>query len=367
VAANPFANHSIRAQIAALAASSIDWRYVWLQATRHGIRPLVYSNLRSLNLAANGLEAFRPEVRECAASGMYMFAELMKLLEIFERNGIRAIPFKGPILALTAFGDVSQREFSDLDVLIQEHDLHRACELLLNSGFRLTSSLEWLAPYLAFGHELGFINAQGSYEVDLQWRFGKKWLSFPITPASMWSRTERSSIAGHAFLQPCPEDTLLILCGHGYRHCWSHLKWIADISAFLHTFGPRLDWNGVVDHASRYGGRRLLGLGIWLAQQLGPVCFAASNAGKELVDEHVTRLGASIMLGLFDEADKLGPHGAHTLSSRMTFHWHTRERVAEKIPELCPLMAHLSYVVRRYVRRHTERVLQHARRTLNRQ
>jgi hypothetical protein len=295
-------------------------------------------------------------LRENSSRSLYMLGELFKLLQLLERADIPAIPFKGPVLAATAFGDVSRREFSDLDILVREPDIHRACEVLTQAGFGLTSSPDWLAPYLSFGHELGFMSADRSFEIDLQWRFAKKWLAFPISPGSMWSRSFRSSIAGHSFLQPCPEDNLLMLCGHGYRHCWSHLKWIADISAFLHIFGRTLDWDCLARHAARRGGLRLLGLGLWLAKQLGALAIPSRAGGQQVIDDRVPYIGATVMRRLFDKPDKLGPHGADSLSYRLAFHWRARERLREKLPAFVPLLSHVTYIARRRINNQAGRI-----------
>jgi len=358
LAAHPHADQHTREKIAYLARSSIDWTFLWQQAERHGIRPLVYRNLCLAQAAPDMPDSARVAavLRECATRSLYMLGELIKLLEVFDRGGIPVIPFKGPALAITAYGDIFRREFSDLDILIRECDIHRASQVLAEAGFSLTSSRAWLQPYLSFGHELGFISLDRSFEVDLQWRFAKKWLALPIAPELVWSRSVWISIAGRSVLQPCPEHNLLILCGHGYRHCWSHLKWIVDITAFLHTFGRTLDWCWIAQHAARNGGLRLLGLGLWLAQRLGGPSIPSSAGGRQLIDSRVPRIGETIMRNLFCKPDTLGAHGTYGLRSRIGFHWRTRERLREKLPAFVPLLSHLSYIARRYLSNNAERL-----------
>jgi len=36
---------------------------------------------------------------------------LLKLLDLFENHGIPAVPFKGPVLASSIYGDLSLRQF----------------------------------------------------------------------------------------------------------------------------------------------------------------------------------------------------------------------------------------------------------------
>ncbi len=61
---------------------------------------------------------------------MLMTAELIRLLKIFQEAEVPVISFKGPILAQLAYGDISFRIFSDLDLLIKESDLVKVHNLL---------------------------------------------------------------------------------------------------------------------------------------------------------------------------------------------------------------------------------------------
>ena len=50
-----------------------------------------------------------------------------KILACLARRGIEAIPYKGPALAQTVYGDVAMRQFSDLDILIRCVGLRPRC------------------------------------------------------------------------------------------------------------------------------------------------------------------------------------------------------------------------------------------------
>ena len=65
-----------------------------------------------------------------------MTRELTRISALLENNGVCVIPWKGPILAAAAYGDVALRQFGDLDILVREQDAMRAKDLLLASGYR---------------------------------------------------------------------------------------------------------------------------------------------------------------------------------------------------------------------------------------
>ncbi len=62
--------------------------------------------------------------------------ELQRILDIFKSHGITAIPYKGPVLAIQAYGNLAFREFGDLDIFIQKQDFLKVKELLLDNGYK---------------------------------------------------------------------------------------------------------------------------------------------------------------------------------------------------------------------------------------
>ena len=51
---------------------------------------------------------------------MALFAGALRDIAALSRQGVEAIPFKGPVLALQAYGDLGLRVFRDLDFLVRD-------------------------------------------------------------------------------------------------------------------------------------------------------------------------------------------------------------------------------------------------------
>ncbi len=49
--------------------------------------------------------------------------ELCRLVKIFQSENITLIPYKGPILSIQAYGNISLREFGDIDIFIDKKRL----------------------------------------------------------------------------------------------------------------------------------------------------------------------------------------------------------------------------------------------------
>ena len=64
-----------------------------------------------------------------------------------------------------------------------------------------------------------------------------------------------------------PEDAVLVLSIHGFKHLWSCLKWVCDISTLLSSSGD-LDWSYILDEANRIGAMRVLLVALFLANEM---------------------------------------------------------------------------------------------------
>src|ERR1041385_7166846 len=133
-----------RALVREIAGGEIDWEYLFLLARRHSVVPLVYLQLdrHAADLTPPEILAtFKKHYLENAARNTILTAELCRLLERFAESGIDAIPYKGPVLALFAYGNLALRRFVDLDVIVRKTDVLQAREILLNEGYTSTKSL----------------------------------------------------------------------------------------------------------------------------------------------------------------------------------------------------------------------------------
>jgi len=266
------------------------------------------------------------------------------------------IPLKGPVLALSAYGDLSYRGFSDLDILIQEHDIARAVATLAELGFRCKRHNTWLKPYLSFGHELDFIRDNGDVFVDLQWRLSKRWLSLPVNSSELWNRAQSTMISGYRLSQLSAEDTILFLCTHGYRHCWSRLIWIMDVAAFLHRFGAQLDGIRLFNRHERTEECACSPSGCgWRTRSEAHLC---PHRCSDLFPgpPQIPRLGRLVAERLFHPA-AMGPRGSFGPLGTVIFHWTARERLRDRLPLPGPFFAHGAYLFRRWTQQHAGRLL----------
>jgi hypothetical protein len=104
-----------------LAQKNIDWDYLLKLAKFHQITPLISWQLQTVGqdlIPKSVLEEFRQAFNANAKRNFGLTGELLSILNLFQKESIPIIPFKGVALAHFAYRNNLLREFLDLDVLI---------------------------------------------------------------------------------------------------------------------------------------------------------------------------------------------------------------------------------------------------------
>jgi len=251
----------------------LDWRFILAAASRHGLLALLWASLKSQNcidlVPAHITEKLQAAVREATARTLALTGELTRILGAFSLAGIRAMPCKGPVAAMAAYGDLSFRSFCDLDVLVTRRDLDQARHRLTLLGYRhhLPFSAQQERDYLNNECALALRHEQHGHIVEIHWRFTERNASVELPVEAFWKRARPIPVAGMPVLALCPEDLVLYLCVHGAKHRWERLEWIACLAETIRA-NPALDWNSVFKTSRSYRIARLLNLGLRLTQTL---------------------------------------------------------------------------------------------------
>jgi hypothetical protein len=294
------------ARIEELVQESMDWEYLLRTARRHRVAPLLYWHLDATcpeALPESVLDRLRDHFRANNLRNLFLTGELLRILSVLEACGIPAIPYKGPALAASLYGNLALREFSDLDILVPQRYVPRAKETLASLEYRpqyqLTRAQE--AALLRSESECGFTRDDGKSVVELHWGIIDRRFSFPLDPACLWSRLERNSLGGKTVPAFSPEDMLLILCAHGSKHLWKRLGWICDVAQLVHVH-ENLRWDQVMVRARALGAERMLLLGLFLASDLLGTALPEEVSRRVRADPTVKVLAGRIRERLFWEA-----------------------------------------------------------------
>jgi hypothetical protein len=312
------------ARIRTLLQEDIDWTYLIQTAFQQRVMPLLYQSL-STTCPEAVPEAILSQLRNHSHSNAFrnlsLTKELLLLLNLFESNGIKAIPFKGPILAAWVYRNLALRQFGDLDILVSRRDYLKTKNLLISQGYyELPLNLNWEAQMV---HEKSGVN------VDLHWGITPIERPFKFNFERLWSRLEPVSLAGTTVKSLSSEDLLLILCVQIARNCWEQneqLSQICDISELLRVH-PAMDWEHVIKEASKLGGKRMLFFGLLLASSLLGTALPKEISPRLQADPVVKTLVRQVCSRLLG-----AEYEVRNELEEKRFYLQVRERLQDKLP-----------------------------------
>jgi hypothetical protein len=299
------ANDRVVERLRVLASQEIDWEYFFLLARRHSVVPLVHLQLErhAADLTPPEILAtFKKHYLENAARNTVLTAELCRLIELFAASGIEAIPYKGPVLAQFAYGNIALRRFVDLDVIVRKSDVLQARKILLNEGYAPTKSLSLNQQELLLRtqHNLQFSRDNHRLIFELHWDVAPHLFANSVNTDRLWQDLITIDLNGTSVKTFSAPDLLFSLCVHGSRHLWERLGWICDIAELIarHKF----DWATLLDRAAAADSERMFLLGLYLAQQLLDAPLPDEIKQRCASDPRLASLAENVVEHLFNGA-----------------------------------------------------------------
>jgi Uncharacterised nucleotidyltransferase len=265
---DPETAERIRTRVSA----GLNWNRLLALAQRHGLVPLLYAHVsRSCGamMPVDVLAFLRDYSQENSAFGLLLTGELVRLLRVLEANGITAVPYKGPAIALKLYGTVARRQFADLDILVRKRDVWEAGRLIEAEGFEPERAIprSMRARLLRHGYVRTFRCSASRAHLELHWDIAERYWAVRFDADAMWRRLEPMPLPGATAFVPCAEDLLLLQCVHGVRHGLDKLEGIGSIAELLRRT-PDLDWPRVWRQSREMHCRRMLEFALLLAHGL---------------------------------------------------------------------------------------------------
>lgn len=298
-------------QVRSAIAIGIDWDLLGRHAERHGLSPLLFRNLqRHFPLEFPAPQDQRQKSFRHHVGNLFLAGALLRILNAMRAAGIRALAYKGPAFAGLLYGDVTLREMSDLDILIEPTSIPAARNVLIELGYQPAFTLTRKQEEVRLSYDCESEFSDGKVLVDLHWQITPPHLAPRFSFAALWQRRRNVTIGQNAVPTFSAEDTALVLAVHGGKHLWPRLSWLADFSLSLQS---NLDWSTIGPRAQEARAGRMLLLALALARdifqvQIPPEFFTALEQ-----DDVVQSITEDIGKKLF--ADN-GPDAANESSVR---------------------------------------------------
>lgn len=319
-------------RIVDLCQRGIDWDYLLQMSQRHTVTPLLYWHLKDTApgvIPEGVLVQLREQFEANRLRALFLTRELLAILKMFEEHGIPAIPYKGPTLAAMAYGDLSLRRFGDLDILVRESDVLRTGDLLASLDYKPQYQMSKAQEAAFLKYERQYLYARDGHRiVEAHWTLTPRYISFPLSFEDLSKHAVRVALGGDTVPTFSPEDLMLALSVHGSVHFWERLGWICDIAELVRV-SDAINWTRLLETSARLGVKRMLLLGLWLAQGLLGAHLPEGVLSEARKDDVLRALAEEVRVGLFSE--DTGPQGLFEGSAFRRFHFQIIESPVSKL------------------------------------
>lgn len=254
--------------------SPADWESLADWALRFNVGGLFHREIKSRNFPTELIPVdvrnrLREAYRNFATMNTSLFFDALKVLKSLADNQLPVIALKGLSLAKNIYGDIALRPMSDMDLLVKEEDWVRAGRILLALGYKQYFPAWEESTLKIYYHLPPFTNKSGAV-IELHWNIVTPDSPIKVDLDGLWERAcliEVDNVEVRAF---SPEDLLLHLCIHTCVDLQMGLSLIhlCDIAGLIKTSGDKIDWQIVIDRATRWGGQKCVYLMLLLVREL---------------------------------------------------------------------------------------------------
>lgn len=213
---------------------------------------------------------------------MLLTSELIKIMKLLEENDIKAIAFKGPTLAQLAYGDITLRQYVDLDILVDEKDVEKAYSFFCKMSYNTEIDKIFLSNklYIEKNSDIQFLNEKKSILVELHWKLFRE--QFYSNRLDYYIKNSNNlTLNNHSINILSNEILLIYLCMHGSKHCWERIEWIADIDRLI-RIDNNLDWDFISKYSKIELSFIMVALGLSLSKKIfgTPIPITIDNSNN---------------------------------------------------------------------------------------
>lgn len=317
-----------------------DWDFIIQKALENGVTLLFFQNLKKncpRSIPAPYFDRLSRIFKYNAGRNLSLTAGLLSTIKLLQQERILSVPFKGPSLSEFLYGDAILRSFVDVDILVHPKDALKAARLIEKQGYTPSVLLDdrQFNAYMETEYSIELCGKQGRATIELHWELGGRYTTHPFTLASFENRLEQKSLIGKATDQFPPEELLVYLCVHGSKDGWNRLESILLLTALISKH-PDMDWKHVIRLTQKLRCKRMLFLGLFLANDIFEAPLPGLISRKLEADPGIQKLAKRICEAIFsNHAHRSRSFGQFDFSS---FHFDIRDNFPEKIRHLLRLL-----------------------------
>ncbi len=296
----------------------LDWQLLLRLASRHKLVSVLHRGLRGSSepeVPPDVMAALRDNADGTLRRNMMLARELATLVERCAGAGLRVMPLKGPAWAQALHGTITHRQFSDLDLLVDEAEVEATMAVLRGCGIEVA----YARPPRIWG-EYALASADNVVKIDLHWRLAPTSIHLPLAFDRLWRDRRSVRCVGADLPLPAVDDLLLILCFYVTKELWwVSLSYLVDLARLLGS-ETAIDWDRILCRAREMRALDLTLFSLALTSELLDVAIPLPElaARRSSLRPQVEAVARSILR----DADASSWYPSHYEKCR----WHLRVR-----------------------------------------
>ena len=260
---------------------------------RHRLLSTISNDVLELLEPAIGAKWYEA-IRGHTLKSMQLTGALRMIIGELNKKGLPVFSIKGPILSLRLFGDIGQRHFNDIDLVVRREEFLKVLEVLDEMGYKMghpkkSLNLGQWDYYFKYKKDVALINRGSDVVVELHVGIFRQELIRAPSETFIWDLLDEEQLGTVAVKCLNLNASFLYLIYHGGQHQYFRLFWLRDVALALESW--TLDHNSILEKATILGIDRLMGMGLLLSQ-----FYFGTNIPSEY-DQYLTR-NQSVLLKL---------------------------------------------------------------------
>lgn len=241
--------------------ANFDWKYVCNVCVQLRIAPLIYHCIGKHNLSNTipytELEYLQKHYNKTIQKNTILYHTWTIISAEFRKKNIDVVPLKGIFLAETVYGDISMRQLSDMDILIQRKHIPDGVQILTNMGFTFDERYKKsdFIQDLRDSKHIPLLAKQG-IGIELHTSLIIEDKGFCIPMQDFWTNTKPAKLSDMDCLQFHPHYLLIHICMHLDEHFVSakiHFIAYVDILHCITTYTDTIHWDELYELCRNYG------------------------------------------------------------------------------------------------------------------
>ncbi len=229
-----------------------DWNAIYEEAKAHEVHTLIYPLIKDINSSNFLDETLKAKwKRQAVAAGTLMIKHMEQIHIIFNEfnnSNIRFIPLKGLVIR-DLYPIPEMRTMGDGDILVDQKDIKKACEILLNMGY-INDSTD--SKHMHFIHATHMC-IEIHYLLITKGLINKNLDNFEI---NVWKDTKQSLICNVPVIVLSSENQIFHLILHMAVHLSSlgfGLRQLCDFFLMIEKNRDEINWDNLYGKINEYG------------------------------------------------------------------------------------------------------------------